>query len=228
MAQCGDVDVQRCFAESAIENFIHRLETHRFALGVTHKIDHTIKRFVSVLDCVLGELPPQQVQRPVRRHDFGALLAVLGAMRTARASLLETKIPERDLLEKKVLIANDLLNRPFPKRKIRAIFNFLESYVLFEEPKMNRIFKERTKSPKKNAIMNMTEFVRQEALEEGLKKGRTRGRAEGREKGRAEERKKLVRTLLANTRLSVEKIAELVGGPLALVERLERSVRNKR
>jgi hypothetical protein len=35
-----------------------------------------------VLDCVLGELPPQQVQRPVRRHDFGALLAVLGAMRT--------------------------------------------------------------------------------------------------------------------------------------------------
>ena len=127
-----------------------------------------------------------------------------------------------------MLIANDLLSRPFPKRKIKAILGFLESYVLFEEPKMNRIFKERTKSPQKNKIMNMTEFLQQEALEEGLKKGRRKGRAEVREKARVEARKKMVRTLLANTRFSVKKIAELVEAPLTLVERLERSVRNKR
>lgn len=130
---------------------------------------------------------------------------------TAKTSLLEKKIPEWDLLEKKVMLANDLLMRPFPKHKIRAIFNFLQSYVLFEEPEMNRKFVERTESPEKTTTMNMTDFVRMEAREEG----------------QMEEREKLAKRLLANTEFSVEKIAELVGVPLAEVEELSRSVRSK-
>ena len=49
-----------------------------------------------------------------------------------RTSLLEGKMPEMDLLERKVLIASKLLKRGFSQRKIRAIFVFLESYVLFK------------------------------------------------------------------------------------------------
>jgi hypothetical protein len=138
---------------------------------------------------------------------------------TVKTSLLEGNIPEWELLEKKVLIANDLLTRPFPKRKIGAIFSFLKSYVLFEEPEMNRIFNERTESLEKATTMNMTDFVRMEAREEGLE--------EGLKKGRNEEREKIARRLLTDTELSIEKIAELAEVPLTQVEELSRVVRGK-
>jgi len=52
----------------------------------------------------------------------------------ARTSLLEGKISEQDLLDRKILIASKLLKRGFSQRKIWAIFVFLENYVLFEDP----------------------------------------------------------------------------------------------
>ena len=60
----------------------------------------------------------------------------------ARLSLLEGKMPKEDLLARKVLIASRLLRKGFPMKKIRAIFVFLENYVLFEDQEMNRIFRE--------------------------------------------------------------------------------------
>ena len=141
---------------------------------------------------------------------------------TAKTSLLEERIPEWDLLEKKVWMANNLLARPFPKHKIRAIFNFLKSYVLFQEPEMNGIFTERTESRQKTISMNMTDFVRMEALEEGEEIGMMKGE----EKGRNREREKFARRLLADTEFSLEKIAELVEIPLAQVETWSRDLRD--
>jgi len=58
----------------------------------------------------------------------------------AKTALLEEKIPEKELLERKLLIAKELLRRGYTERKVRAIMVFLRSYVLFEDPEMNRIF----------------------------------------------------------------------------------------
>lgn len=67
-------------------------------------------------------------------------------MLAAKTSLLEGKIPELELLDRKILIANKLFRKGFSAKKIRAIFNFLEGYVLFEDPEMNRTFREQVKS----------------------------------------------------------------------------------
>jgi len=100
----------------------------------------------------------------------------------ARTSLLEGKIPEVDLLERKILIASKLLKRGFSQLKIRAILVFLENYVLFEDPEMNRIFKESIQSQDKNNIMGIDEYLKQIGKEEGLAEGIEKGREEGIEK----------------------------------------------
>jgi hypothetical protein len=84
----------------------------------------------------------------------------------ARTSLLEGKIPPADLLDRKILIARKLLRKGFSQRKIRAIFVFLENYVLFEDPEMNRNFNRRIQSQDKSNVMGIDEYVRQEAREE--------------------------------------------------------------
>ena len=84
----------------------------------------------------------------------------------ARTSLLEGKISEPDLLERKLLIAKKLLQKGFSARKIRAIFVFLENYVLFEDPKMNRNFSVRVQSYDKNNIMGIDEYIKLVAKEE--------------------------------------------------------------
>lgn len=43
---------------------------------------------------------------------------------------------------------------------------FLENYVLFEDPEMDRIFTERIYSPNKTDIMGIDEYIRMEAIEE--------------------------------------------------------------
>ena len=79
--------------------------------------------------------------------------------------------------------------------KVRAIMVFLQSYVLFEDPEMNRIFTEQVRSYDKNNIMGTIEYVRMEAKEEG----RTAGLVAA------------VKNIIATTEFSDEKIASLVG-----------------
>jgi hypothetical protein len=114
----------------------------------------------------------------------------------ARTSLLEGKISEQDLLDRKILIASKLLKRGFSQRKIWAIFVFLENYVLFEDPEMNRTFRDRIQPQvKNNDVMSLEELVKVLAIEEG----------------REEERRLLVKNLLSGTDFSTEQIASLVG-----------------
>jgi flagellar biosynthesis/type III secretory pathway protein FliH len=64
-------------------------------------------------------------------------------------------------------------------------------------------------------IEQWAEIKHQEGIEKGL------------EKGRKEERKEFVRSLLANTEFSPEKIAKLVGVPVAIVEKIKKSLSAK-
>jgi hypothetical protein len=120
----------------------------------------------------------------------------------AKTSLLEDKIPEKELLERKLLIARELLRKGYTERKVRAIMVFLESYVLFEDPEMNRIFTEQVRADDKSNIMGTIEYVKQEAEE----------------KGRMEKETSVVSNLLAQTNFSDEKIASLVGVDVAFVK----------
>ncbi len=75
----------------------------------------------------------------------------------------------------------------------------------------------------KENTMGIIEQLAEIKGQEGLKKGKEIGLEEGLEKGL----KKAVRLFLSNTEFSPEKIAELVGVPLALVEKIKQELRKK-
>jgi hypothetical protein len=142
----------------------------------------------------------------------------------ARTALLEKKMEELDLLELKILIATKLLNKGFAEKKIWAILVFLEDYIFFKKPEMNRTFIKRIQPHDKYNIMGIDEYVKQRAMEKGLEEGREKGLEEGREEGRREEQEKSVKAFLANTDFSVSKIAGLVGVSVSLVKKVKETL----
>jgi len=135
-------------------------------------------------------------------------------VRAAKAALLEEKIPEEDLLELKLLIANELRAKGFGRAKTLAILGFLRNYVLFENPELNRKFDEGLRSADKYKVMNMIEYLRMEFREEA------------REEGRTEKEISVVKKLLAYTDFSDDKIAELADVSVAFVKEVREGKRN--
>ena len=127
----------------------------------------------------------------------------------AKTSLLEGKIPPAKLLDRKVLIARKLLRKGFSLRKIRAIFVFLENYVVFKDPEMNLNFKNRIESKDKNNIMGIDEYLKMVGKEEGL--------AEGIEKGKEESNRLFVENLLKEG-FPIKKIASLANVTITFVK----------
>jgi hypothetical protein len=126
----------------------------------------------------------------------------------AKTSLLEGKIPEDDLLELKLLIANRLQKKGFGKVKTLAILNFLRNYVLFDNSEMNRKFDQRFKLNDKYNVMNTVEYIKMEAKEEFLAEGRIEGLTSA------------VNNMIATTEFSDEMIASLIGVPLDFVKKI--------
>ncbi len=117
----------------------------------------------------------------------------------ARLRLLEETVPEDELLYFKVLAAKKLFEKGFEARKVRAIFNFLRNYVLFEKPETNRNLDTRIKQSHKYNDMNTDELIKMT------------------------EREELARNLLEDKtlNLSVEKIAELTNVPVKDVKEIK-------
>jgi hypothetical protein len=157
---------------------------------------------ISILDYTDGELENSD-------NPFAQIVLA------CRTSLLEGRIPEQDLLERKVLIASKLLKKGFSQRKIRAIFVFLESYVLFKKPEMNRIFKERIQPQDKNNIMGIDEYLKQVGKEEGL--------AEGKENSS----RLFVENLLKDGGFPIEKIASLANVTADFVKEIKKDLKAK-
>ncbi len=150
------------------------------------------------------------------------LLRVKGTDEKRDKVLLEHKIMMVRLLKEKMAV--------FGEKKTEAILGFLNNYVVFKKPETNRKFMEQTDEifEKKNTmgiIEQLAQIKHREGIEEGreigLEKGREIGLEEGREKGRKEQKEELVRSLLANTEFSPEKIAELVDVPVSLVKKIK-------
>lgn len=125
----------------------------------------------------------------------------------AKTSLLEGKIPEKALLERKILIAKMLLRKGYSVGKIRAIYVFLESYVLFKNPKMNGKFEERIKIHDKNNVMGTIEYVRLEAEEKTSRL--------------------FVENLLKESKFPVEKIASLANVTVEFVNKIKKEQKIK-
>ncbi|HLZ89010.1 MAG TPA: hypothetical protein VKQ52_17265 [Puia sp.] len=123
----------------------------------------------------------------------------------AKTALLEGKIPEVDLFELKLLIANRLQEKGFGRVKTTAILNFLRNYVLFDNPEMNRKFDEQIRSNDKYNAMNTIEYIRMEGKEEGLVT--------------------VVNNLITMTEFSDEKIASIAGVSVAFVKEIRQEKR---
>jgi hypothetical protein len=133
----------------------------------------------------------------------------------SKVALFEGRIPESELLDQKVFIASRLLRRGFSKRKVQAIFTFLEGCILFEDPKMNRTFRERIQSQDKDNIMGIEEYLKSVGREEGI--------ALGDEK----RSRQVVEQLLREGTYSNEKIADLVGVTVDFVQKVKASLNGK-
>jgi hypothetical protein len=129
----------------------------------------------------------------------------------AKTALLERKIPEQELLNRKVSIARRLLQGGIQTRKVRAILKFLENCVGFEDPEMNRIFEERIQSQDKTHVMGIDEYVKMEGIEIG----------------REERSKQFVENLLRETEFSTEKISTLADVTLEFVDEVRNSLKDR-
>jgi predicted transposase/invertase (TIGR01784 family) len=149
-------------------------------------------------------------------NPFAAVIMV------AKEGLLKTKGTDEEkdnlLLEQKLLMVRLLKEKmvAFGKKKTEAILSFLNNYVVFKKSETKRKFMTKTDEifEKKNTMGVIEQWAE-------IK------HQEGREEGREEEKQEFVRSLLAKTEFSPEKIAELVGVPIAFVKKIKKSLSAK-
>jgi hypothetical protein len=122
----------------------------------------------------------------------------------ARMRLQEGKVAEDELLNNKLLAARKLQEKGFDMEKIRAIFNFLRNYVLFEKPETNRKFDNLFRRTDKTSVMNTVEYLKMEGKEEAAVS--------------------FVQNLLRGSDFNVEKIASLANVSIEFVNEVKRKL----
>jgi hypothetical protein len=126
----------------------------------------------------------------------------------AKMRLQEGKVPEDELLNNKLLAARKLTQKGFGMEKIRAIFNFLRNYVLFEEPETNRKFDHLFRQTDKTSVMNTVEYLKMEGKEEAATA--------------------FVENLLKGSDFAVEKIASLANVSVEFVNKVKSQLNGAR
>jgi predicted transposase YdaD len=131
----------------------------------------------------------------------------------ARKALLAGKIPERALLDQKLLVARLLLGKEkYSRRKIDMILVFLRNYILFEDRQTNIIFdKQIDKITNKTHTMGLIEQITEMRVQETQEA----------------ERKQFVTNLLLNSDHSVEEIASFAGVSVSFVEEVKEGLCTK-
>ena len=129
---------------------------------------------------------------------------------------------ERDelLLELKIKLAKQLLNKRIAKEKIRALMNFLKYYVRFENPDINDKFeKELEILTERSSTMGIEEFLLDRATKQGEKKGL--------EKGLEQKSHAVVENLIKELGLSNEQAADIAEVSVEYVAKLRATLKNK-
>jgi hypothetical protein len=116
------------------------------------------------------------------------------------------------LLNTKLLAARKLQEKGFALEKIRAIFNFLRNYVLFEKPETYRKFDNLFKETDKTSVMNTVEYLKME----------------GREEAKLESATVFVENLLKGSDFTAEKIASLANVSVEFVNEVKSKLNRTR
>ena len=167
---------------------------------------------------------PDEVLEASSNPFAAVLLVAKEALATGKGSDAEK---DGALLEKKLLIVKLLKERMaiYGRKKTAAILAFLSNYVVFRKPETNCRFVQKADEifGKKNTMgihEVLAEIKYQEGLEEGMKEGIKKGTKRGLERWKA----KLVRSLLAKTKFSPKKIADLAGVSVLFVNKMKDKV----
>ncbi len=136
---------------------------------------------------------------------------------TVLLSLKKGKLPEEDILSLKIELARALFKRQIPRKKVRALMNFLRYYVRFEKPENAIKFDQEINAinNKNTAAMGIEEFL--------LHRAKTQGRREGVEETKAN----FVKGLLESTDFDDTKIASIADVTVAFVEQVKKSLSKK-
>jgi predicted transposase YdaD len=125
---------------------------------------------------------------------------------TVLLALKKEKLGELELIDLKLELVKHLLQKEIPKKKIRALMNFLKHYVRFNDEN-TRIFERKLEQfTGKTYPMGIEQFLLQRAEDQGVKKGIEKGI----EKGVDINKQEVIRNARVKEKLSIETIANIV------------------
>jgi hypothetical protein len=132
----------------------------------------------------------------------------------ARQMLLKGRDLDERLLKGKLFVFRELYRRGLlEKQKLRAVFTFLNNYIVFEKPQTNRIFiNEVEKITEKKESMDIFEQVAEMQRQEIVEKATRR----------------IVRNLLRQSDLTLEKIASVSNVSVDFVKKVKRGLHIRR
>jgi hypothetical protein len=126
---------------------------------------------------------------------------------TVLLALKKEKLGELELIDLKLDLVKHLLQKEIPKKKIRALMNFLKHYVRFNDEN-TRIFEQKLEQfTGKTYPMGIEQFLLQRAEDQGVKKGIEKGI----EKGADLKTRNVIRNARVDENISIETIARIVG-----------------
>jgi DNA-binding CsgD family transcriptional regulator len=159
----------------------------------------------------LNILGPKEQELEESNNPFAIVLLA------ARKALLAGHIPEKMLLDQKLLVARSLLaKKQFSHKKIKAILVFLRNYIVFAKKETSRIFdKQINKITHQNNSMGIVEYLADIEYQKGI--------AEATEKTH----RQIVVNLLKGTGYSMAKIADLAGVSIYFVKKVKASLKTK-
>ncbi len=150
-----------------------------------------------------------QGEEVLRKMDNPFAIVVL----TVLLALKKTKTNEIELIDLKMDLVKELMKRQIEKKKIRALMNFLQYYVRFNEEN-TLIFEEKLEQFKgKTYPMGIEQLLLHQAEVKGEKRGEKRGEKVGEKSGD----EKRTMDVIRNARLkglSIEVIADIVTLPV--------------
>jgi hypothetical protein len=121
---------------------------------------------------------------------------------TVLLALKKEKLGELELIDLKLDLVKHLLQKEIPKKKIRALMNFLKHYVRFNDEN-TLIFEQKLEQfTGKTYPMGIEQFLLQRAEDQGVKKGI--------EKGVDINKQEVIRNARVKEKLSIETIANIV------------------
>ena len=136
---------------------------------------------------------------------------------TALLGLKRGRLTDEVLLDLKLKLARNLLERNFSKAVIKGIFWFIRNYVAFANPENDSKFDSKIDSfTKKSRHMGIVEMIKERETQKILQQGKTEGKVEE------------VRNLVTKLGLSDARAADVAAVPVAFVRKVRASLKKKK